>query len=360
MLVMISWNTIPTPDEDLKMEETVSVIIPVRNEEANIRMLLEDFQNQDYPQDRFNVIVMDDGSTDQTANIVNEITEKVSYSIIYVLNTGSYNNITWNGKKSMIMQAVGISKASIILQTDGDCRVGPKWISVLAASFKDPKIQFLTGPVIYKYQNGNYHQMLQMDLAGLIVSSAAMINLNLPVMASGACMAYRKETFEDLGGYKSNLDYSSGDDSFLMHAVSKNYPGSIKFIKNTEAVSYTVAPGSWTDFYNQRIRWAGKWNYHQNSTIKILAIFIFLVHLSFLAILFWAILSSEYVLLIFMLTARMLLEGSILASWYKLFKLKLNIPLFLLASLMYSFYAVFFGILANTSTFTWKGRKYNK
>ncbi len=356
IIVKIAWNKIPGRDPHGPFSVPVCVIIPVRNEEAFIAGILSDLDIQDYPREMFTVIVMDDGSTDRTPDIVNEIKKKVRYTLIYNPPQSVDSGVASKGKKAMISLAVSKAKQDIILQTDADCRVGPRWISSMVSGFRDPGINFVTGPVSITDSGKLFNRLAMLDLAGLMVTTAAMIKLGYPALCNGACMAYRKSAFTEIGGYIQNKDVASGDDSFLMHAIEARYPGSVGFIKYHDAMVSTAAPPSWKEFFNQRLRWAGKWKYHRNMTIKGLAIFIFLTHLGFLLLFAWTLLFSQYLSFFIWIALKLTAEAILLNSWHKTFRIKFNLSAFFMAGIFYPLYAVFFGILANTVTFTWKGR----
>jgi cellulose synthase/poly-beta-1,6-N-acetylglucosamine synthase-like glycosyltransferase len=216
----------------------------------------------------------------------------------------------------------------------------------------------MAGPVIYKPGESVLHHLLQFDIASLGIVSASMINLGIPVMCSGANMAYRRDAFMHSGGYSGNMKIASGDDSFLMHSIAERHPGSVKFIKDSSSVVQTQPPENWSEFFQQRKRWAGKWKYHSLRAIKWLAVFIFLVHLDFIYLAAWSAYSLTFSVIAILLAARILFEWILLKSFLSFAGCKTSVPVFLAAAILYPFYAVFFGILSNTATFTWKGRTY--
>ena len=179
-------------------------------------------------------------------------------------------------------------------------------------------------------------------------------------MCNGACMAYRREAFLQAGGYRGNEGIASGDDSFLLHSINKKYPGSVQFLKNKNAMVRTREPEDFKEFLNQRIRWAGKWNVGDNGWTRSLAIFIFLTNLNFLWLAAFSVLSGSYGLLLVLFTGKLLLEYLLLLSWSRYFLIRLHLPAFLIAGILYPFYTVIFGVLANTSKFTWKGRNHRQ
>ena len=353
-----SWRKLRSNPAGNFTGEKVCVIIPVRNEEKNITALLTDIDLQDYPANNFEVIVADDGSTDRTASIVREMIGKVKFRLNYLRQVQGDRAGQESGKKKMITRAIGTTEAAVILLTDGDCRVGDQWIRTMTTAFSDKEVHFAAGPVIYHRGTSFANNLLQLDLSGLLVTSAALIGLKIPVMGNGANMAYRKSSFQQSGGYSGNTGVASGDDSFIMHSIGRRFPGSIRFVKDRDALVYTSSPVTWKDFLHQRIRWSAKWKLHHDLSIKILAVFIFLVNLSFLLLAAWSVVSFHCRLLIVLMGLKMISECFLLKSYFRFAGLSFRWPAFIFASFFYSLYAVFFGILANSATFTWKGRTY--
>ena len=101
----------------------LSVIIPVRNEAANIEALLTDISNQTYPKNAFEVIVVDDSSDDETVAIVKRFQEKKLLNLRLILLA---EKTVASPKKRAIETAIKVANGVLIITTDGDCRVGEK------------------------------------------------------------------------------------------------------------------------------------------------------------------------------------------------------------------------------------------
>ena len=360
IVIYIAWKKIPEAESDQEINAKIAVVIPVRNEESGIGQLLSDLDRQDYPSRLIRVHVIDDGSEDSTPGIVRQMQSKVKYNLDYRLMVESKESpARYSRKKEAIAEIVKTTSAGIILQTDGDCRVGTQWISSMVSGFVHPDTHFIAGPVIYYNINSSADQFLQLDISSLGVVSASMIALGIPVMANGANMAYRKDAFITAGGYAGNFQIASGDDTFLMHSIGRKFPDSVKFLRNSAGVVRTAPPGTWREFLHQRIRWAGKWKYHSYWGIKWLAVFIFLVHLDLVGLIGWSVYEGKFSHITILLSLRIFLEWKVLNAYLNFAGMRMSIPAFLTASMLYPLYAVIFGILSNTVTFTWKGRSYS-
>ena len=144
-----------------------------------------------------------------------------------------------------------------------------------------------------------------------------------------------------------------------MYKVSKLYPAKIFFIKSDKAIVHVKPESGIKEFYHQRRRWSGKWRKHPNPLSKVLALYVFMVNLSFLSLFILGIIKLLPVYaVILLLTIKLLLEFVYFKQMYLFFIKKLKILPFLISSLAYPVYAVTFGILSNTGGYKWKGRYY--
>ena len=354
-------------------------MIPVRNEAQNIAFLLNDLALQDLDTTNFEVLVLDDNSDDKTAQIVIDLINKMPYSLQLI----SVPIADSAHKKRAI--TLGVSKANFeyIITTDGDCRIQKTWLSTFAAfidekSNTNQKAFFIAGAVRLNYKRDFFAALQASEFATLIGCGGAALNLGFPFTCNGANMAYSKQLFEEFGGYdeieennqgKNNNGYqiSSGDDEFLLHKFYKFYPKNIFFLKSDKAIIETEATQNWQQFYNQRKRWASKWNQHKKISHAAVSIFVFLVQV-FTLILFiftiFEIINSNF----------SLIDSELRKYLYISFFIKMSIEfLFLVAILrflkqlkvvftlpfwwmLYSFYAIFFGVVAQKKGYQWKGR----
>ena len=125
-----------------KYKTKLSVVIPSRNEERNIVNCLNDLIKQDYPKELFEIIIIDDDSTDKTANIVNDFINNNPEKEITLISSKN-SKIPFQGKKQAIKTAVSVSKGDFIITTDADCRMREKWLSTIAAYFESQKIKMI-------------------------------------------------------------------------------------------------------------------------------------------------------------------------------------------------------------------------
>lgn len=346
------WKRIPL-EAKINTGNTFSVVIPVRNEEGNVGSIIEDLQNQKYPLGRYEIIVVDDFSTDETgAEVEKHIQDsKVPMTLLRLSDENK------QGKKHALTKGIEAASNEIILSTDADCKIGPDWIASYDGAFSN-STQIVAGPV--KLQGkGLFANMQKAEFAGLVAFGAATLTDNNPSMCSGANLGFRKKAFNKVGGYKSNISIPSGDDEFLLYDIVKEYPHSGMFLKADEAIVETKAHQEIKSFLNQRARWTSKWKHNKNSKLRLTAVLFFLDYLLFL--LGWTLVISGKLEISFMLVV----FGARFVSNYLLVKLlgssltHTNVLWSLFwVQIFYPFHVLFMGLISIFGRYTWKGRRY--
>ncbi|MBN1252921.1 MAG: glycosyltransferase [Bacteroidales bacterium] len=248
----------------------ISVIIAARNEEENIILLLKSIEYQDFNKNNYEVIIIDDFSTDNTYNLVEKFCENKSNFNIYKL-TDNF------GKKNAIIKAINLSKGNLIVTTDADCIVNETWLSTIAGFYKKFKPKMIISPVLLNTTN-KFSKIQALDFLSLISSAAATCGINKAILANGANLIYEKSVFYEFNN-PLNESVSSGDDIFLLLNIKKKYPAKILFLKSNDAVVKTKAKKNLKSFLSQRKRWASKSKSYNDRDIISVSIFVFFVNL---------------------------------------------------------------------------------
>jgi cellulose synthase/poly-beta-1,6-N-acetylglucosamine synthase-like glycosyltransferase len=335
----------------------VSVIIPVRDEINHIHELINCLEKQTYPVNNFEIIFVDDNSTDGTfSKLINiSLESRLNLRINRLPETLDEQ---LSHKKAAITYGIEKASGEIILMTDGDVKMDKDWIKGFVALFSQSDVKFISGPVMMN-GTGIVNEVQSIEFASLIGTGAVFIYLKRPVMCNGANLAFRKEVFSEVDGFAGNEHVISGDDEFLMYKIFKRYPDKIYFLKSIQSTVWVRPLSDFRDFFYQRLRWSGKWSKLSNSNTIILAFYIFFVHVSFLLLVVSGLLKftrTDIVILIW--GVKILIEYVFFKYLLHFFKKRLKLFPFILSSLLYSFYAVTFGILSNFGGFVWKGRQY--
>ena len=324
----------------------LTIIIPVRNEADNILKLLQDLNNQNYPFENFEVIVANDGSTDDTEQLVLAFQDLVKYNL-KLLNI--FNENEASPKKRAIKKSIEISSGQLIITTDGDCRVSVNWLTSIQQCFKASDAKLISSPVTFTSENIFFNTAQIIEFASLIGSGACAMYLKRPNMCNGANIAYTREVFEEVGGFTGNEHLASGDDEFLMHKIAKLYPEKVLFNLDKNAIVFTKSQPDLWHFYQQRKRWASKWKHYDDWKVSVLAIFIFTVNLGVVISYF----TFDFIDLLLKFSAEFIFLSLIISFLGHRSKI-IYIPFI---QLFYPFYVVFFGLVAQGKGYDWKGRK---
>lgn len=351
----------PVHPKVLPADFKLSVIIPVRNEAANIGVLLDDLAKQTLEKSRFEVIVVNDASTDKTEDIV----RRYMFDKVIDIQFISLEDIPVSSpKKRAITEALQNSTGSLIVTTDGDCRVGKRWLETIAKTYFETNAKFISGPVTFldapaTHSAKKWGRIFQtIEFSSLIGTGACLLEAGHPTMCNGANLAYERAAFDAVGGYAGVDQIASGDDEFLLQKIHQKFDHRIYFLKNKDAIVQTHPPENWRAFYQQRIRWASKWAVNKRIATMMVAIFVFLVNL-FTLILTGVALTEGLVdfWINTILIIKFLPEFLFLSLIIRFLNKNKLVPYIPLVQLFYPFYVLFFGITAQRKGYEWKGRK---
>ena len=211
----VHWTRIPTfkptPSSNTSLP-LLTVVIPVRNESATIVALLQDLAQQmseKEPSLSYEVIVMDDGSTDDTASLVRSFLRTSSYPL-RLLSVEVPTAFQGSHKKLALRQAIDQAQGEVIVTTDGDCRVGKYWLSTVSRFFARYQPVLLAAPVTFHRETSIFGSLQTVEFASLIGAGAACLQAGYPTMCNGANLAFSRDAFYRVGGVRRVAAYSFG------------------------------------------------------------------------------------------------------------------------------------------------------
>jgi glycosyltransferase involved in cell wall biosynthesis len=226
----------------------VSVIVACHNEEKNISLLLRDIFLQDYPGNLYEVIIVDDRSTDNTVEMASAFSGIANMKILP--STGS-------GKKKSLRTGILAAEGNLIITTDADCRAGKNWIRTIAAFYEDNKPDMIISPVVLESKPGFFKKFQELEFMSLQGITAGSALSGKPVMCNGANLAFNRETYLH---HSHNLhdEINSGDDIFLLHSLKTQVKSKILWLESNEATITTALSPTLKSFLDQRGRWISK------------------------------------------------------------------------------------------------------
>ncbi len=331
---------------------TVTVLIAARNEEANIGDTIDDIQAQDYPSGLFELIVIDDHSSDRTSEIIAGYADQ-GVTLIRLNEKEPLNSY----KKKAIAEGIERSRSELIITTDADCRMSKSWLSTIISYYEINKPKMISSPVIYHQENSFFERLQTLEFLYLIGLGASSIGNKIPSTCNGANLAYRRDVFLELGGFKGIDDLASGDDELLLHKVVDQYPDGVGFCKSYDAVVFTTAKSTLRGFISQRKRWASKSTRYKNKSIVALGVTIWLFNLMLLiSALGTFIEPSLWQVFVYSLLVKMFGEFAFLLPVVKFARRKELINYLPLLSIVHIIYMIYIGVVGNSGKYVWKDR----
>ena len=353
---MKSWNKIDDwkIPSDFKPSSFLSIVIPARNEALNIEKGLKSIVENNYPQDQYEIILIDDHSEDDTYTLA--LALKIPNLTIVKQEEGK------QGKKQALKKGIALSKGELILTTDADCIYDKQWLQAMVSFFDNYQSKLITGPMAFANPKGLLQKFQALDLNGLMAVTASGIQTEKQFMANGANMLFSKATFNELGGYRGNEHLASGDDMFLIHKVAEKYPEDIYFVKGKEAVVSTAAESNIFDFLEQRRRWATKTTHYTDRRLLLVLTSVFLLCATIvLNLLFFSLFDILFLFIgLFQLFIKMILDYLFLSNITKYFETKSLMKSFFITNIMHLFYICYSGVSGLFGgKYEWKGRAVN-
>ena len=330
-----------------------TVIIPARNEAANIKACVDSILAQDYPKDAFEIIVIDDFSEDDTAFIVDALHAQHPQVRLLKLADHCKEGATLAYKKKAIEIAVSVAKGDWIVTTDADCIVPPRWLLLYNAYIQQHQPAFVAAPVMFIKTAGILNQFQVLDFLALQGITAAAVGAGKHSMSNGANLGFEKAAFIAVGGYQGVDHIASGDDMFLMHKMKQTLHKPVGYLFHPDAIVLTAAMDTWKGFIMQRIRWASKARYYDDRSITLVLTLVYLFNLSFILL----ALMGSWSTLIIALAFKTFFELFFLDPVAAFFKLKPELRYFVFYQPIHIVYNIAAGLFGQLKTYSWKGRK---
>lgn len=229
----------------------VSIIVVARDEEEFIGDCLLSLIHQNYPQEKLEIILVDDNAKDRTLEIAEEISHKVSFLKI-LKNDFSQN---WkSSKKAGLELATQNATGDIFLFTDADCRPQPFWAKSMAARFENTTGLVAGFSPQTRAHSKLWNGFLIVDSIFAAFFSAGGIGWKKGITCTGRNLAMRKQALLDMGGYAATKDSLSGDDDFVLQKLAKNKKWRIGYNLDPQSVVPAIGPENLFQFFHQKKR----------------------------------------------------------------------------------------------------------
>lgn len=337
---------------------TFSIIIPARNEEDNIGQCLSSIFSNNYPEHLYEVIVINDESTDRTEQIICSFQQqKPNIHLLQMRELLQGQKINAYKKKA-IEAAVTTASGQWVITTDADCIVPTSWLANFNSYIQQSGKKFIAAPVAFVDDKTFLGRFQCLDFLGLQGITAASVSAGFHSMCNGANLCYEKALFHEVKGFENINHIASGDDMLLMHKVQQHNMDDIGYLYTPQNIVHTQPMKTWKAFINQRIRWASKASDYSDWKIKIVLWLVYLLNLfmtaSFIAAVFHPVMLLYWLGLLFVKTITELFFMAKITAFYRQRPLLKWFPLM---QPLHIFYTVSAGFLGRFGSYQWKERK---
>lgn len=335
-------------EKGLKPKTKFTIIVPFRDEEKYLPLLLESFSKLNYPCELFEVLLVDDDSKQkfQVANF--------EFRISIIDNKRTSNS----PKKDAILTAMRQVTTDWVITTDADCKVIKNWLLTLDNYIQTHDVSMIAGAVTYDCNDYFLHQFQQLDMASLQGATIGSFGINKGFMCNGANFAYTKSLFQELNGFEDNDKIASGDDVFLLQKAINKASEQVHYLKSKNTIVTTQALNSWKALFYQRVRWASKTSSYQSIYGIMLALTVFIGNLGWLWAVIWNIIDFEKAkMLLPIIILKMGIDGVLILQSDGFLNSKTTNYLFL-GSLFYPFFSSSVALYSLFGKYDWKGRRF--
>lgn len=354
--LIVGFNSIKTfHPKEITPKTFFAIVVPFRNESANLPQLLKSIKNLKYPIDLFEIILVDDFSEDDSVRqIYNWRMENGTFQTTLLENIRLSNS----PKKDAISRAIPIVANQWIVTTDADCIVPENWLSTLDLYIQGQDVEMIVGSVVYDCNKSFLHHFQQLDLMSLQGATIGSFGMGLGFMCNGANFCYTKSLFQELNGFVGNNKIASGDDVFLLQKAMRTHPEKVHFLKSKATIVHTKPESSWSDLFEQRKRWASKTSSYQSMFGKDLAVIVFAGNFTIvLASCLFSLHLVSWMVLVFLFTLKFITDFILLYKTNRFLRKK-RLQYLLLSSLVYPFFCVTVAVFSWLGSYDWKGRQF--
>lgn len=231
-----------------QLAQPVSVVVAFRNEAPNLTRLLEALSRQTLDASKWELIMVDDGSTDGGDKIAQSFHNLPGLRLVKL-----QKGIT--GKKQALLFGVELARFNLVAITDADCVPVATWLNDI--SRRANGYALLQGCVLVERNSNLLSWFEALDYASLMAVSAGSFGLKRPVVAASANLVFRKDMI-NVRPETLRVDVASGDDMFLLHEVKKDHSNNMLFSTNLAGSVLTRFDGGFVGAIRRRRRWASK------------------------------------------------------------------------------------------------------
>lgn len=225
----------------LKKIPSVTIITPVYNEESSVKETVEAIMSLNYPKDKLEYIVVNDGSKDRTKEIVEKLVKK--YSNLKLINKKN------SGKADSLNVAIRQAKGKLIGVADADSMPEPQALINMVGFFNDKKVAAVTSAVFLRNTEKFFRKIQDLEYTILAFTRKLLDYVDSVYVTNGPLSVYRASAVREVGGFDpKNI---TEDIEITWHLISKGY----KTRMSLDSKVTTITPQTFKGWWKQRVRW---------------------------------------------------------------------------------------------------------
>jgi cellulose synthase/poly-beta-1,6-N-acetylglucosamine synthase-like glycosyltransferase len=326
-----------------------TIVVPFRNEKENLPNLLHSISLLNYPIELVEIILVDDDSEEVFS------VQDLVFSLKVIKNIRKSNS----SKKDAIETAIQVAKNDWIITTDADCLVQKDWLTTFDQYIQEKEVEMVASGVCYVPKSGFLSAFQNLDFLSLQGATIGSFGINQPFMCNGANFAYSKYFFKELKGFQGNETIASGDDVFLLQKAISSAPKKVGFLLAKECIVATKPVATWSELFQQRVRWASKSTGYSSVYGKLLALVVLGGNLAWIvSFLLWLVSLLDQNIFMLFVSLKFLIDFILIYKTVNFFESKLQYVL--ASSLLYPFFSVSVAVYSLFGKYNWKGRNFRK
>lgn len=320
----------------------IIVLVPFRNEEHRIGPMLESIRALHKTPQEF--VFIDDHSDDDTVQLIKQKLEGINYRLIHLPE-----GIT--GKKRALRFATEATESKFILTIDSDVEL-PNDYFVNIERYAVADMYVLPAIMVAK----KWHEYLyEIDLLLVTAANAGLAGLSRPIMASGANLFYKRDTFRKVDNLDSHIHAASGDDTYLLRDFREQKTDT-RLLTDPSCAITTETPQSFKEFIDQRLRWIGKTGDIKDNLSTSLAVLQAVLTLLFFALLTYFAITLNWLQLLYLFVLKAGIDLLLFMPYFFRLKRIVSWTLIPIYELIFPIYTLIIVVLLFTYEPKWKGR----
>lgn len=343
------------PLKDIPAKTKFTIIVPFRNEAEHLPLLLKSISELNYPKDRFEIIFVDDASSDTSVKLIETFQKKSLLDSILIDNIRKSNA----PKKDAITAAVAKAKHEWVITTDADCVLPKYWLDAFDSFIQSHDTKCIVAPVTYTKVNSFLERFQVLDFLSLQGATIGGFGNKKPFLCNGANLAYKVSFFKGINGFEGNTNISSGDDIFLLEKAIKKKPEQVHYLKNLHATVKTLPEPNLKSLISQRLRWAAKTSNYSNLFGKFTGIVVLFMNALVLCLLMVTVTGIVHPkILAYTFLIKFCIDFLLIFKTVRFFNQEEHLLSYVLSSIIYPFFCVFIAFASLFKGYEWKGRTF--